>query len=244
MNLVKSIVSLENEIKKLDQAHLPEWDGLLGDLYVRQLFIPKGVALTSRVYKKSYVDLMISGKITITDSNGTYDLEGFNLLEGVPGRKRAGFAHEDTLWITVHSPEDVKESPKEDISLETIDQYLEYKKEQDNKDFNLFLEQYEITEEQIQEEMKYPVKITGDFKIKKSNIHGKGVFSGRRYNKGELIGPTLDDGIKTELGRFVNHSEYANCAIIEDKLYCLRTLDTGHEFTVNYRESPRLKGAL
>jgi hypothetical protein len=235
--------SLESALMSLPQCDLQEYEKFMGSLYVRKIVIPKGAALTSRVYKRNYADIMISGDITINDSNGTYRLTGFNLLEGNAGRKRAGFAHEETIWVTVHDVVDIKSSPKEDISFEQIEDWENYRKSLDTESYSRLLETISMTEEDVQKEIEGDrVLVTGKYIVKPSPVGGVGVFSDRRYESGEIVGKTLIDGVKTELGRYVNHSEYPNTAFYDDQLVVIRALDKDQEFTTNYYNSPRLRG--
>ena len=95
------------------------------------------------------------------------------------------------------------------------------------------------------------------FQIKRSAIHGRGLFATRSFVPGELIGvyegetTTLDgryvlwvayeDG--TELGingrnalRFVNHSTTPNCAFNCEQLSAIAPIQPGQELTCHYGE--------
>lgn len=126
LQVVKKINELEHAIAELPQCDIPTREFMMGALYVREITIPQHAAITSRVYKRAYVDVMVSGDITITDSNGTYRLTGYNLLEGVAGRKRAGYAHEETKWLCVYDCQDIKNDPINDISFATLEDYGAY----------------------------------------------------------------------------------------------------------------------
>jgi len=92
-------------------------------------------------------------------------------------------------------------------------------------------------------------------KIGKSNIHGKGLFSGEPIKKGELIakvhsGIQLDpERIKympTQYGRFYNHDEKnfnTRNEIINNHRYlrALKNIPANTELTANYREHPEME---
>ena len=153
-NLVPSIDRLEKYL--LDAGYRDEaietTEKFVGNLYVREIVIPKNCVLTSRVYKRAYADIMLSGDITIQDSNGTYRLQGANVLEGPSGRKRAGYAHEETRWVTVHDVCDIKSKPIEDISFATIEEYLEDRKNIDSKDYLDMLDECGVDADLIRKE--------------------------------------------------------------------------------------------
>ena len=96
-----------------------------------------------------------------------------------------------------------------------------------------------------------------NFQIKRSAIHGRGLFATRSFVPGELIGVyegevtsvngryvlwvVQDDG--TELGikgrnalRFVNHSKTPNCAFHCEELSAIAPIEPGQELTCHYGE--------
>lgn len=246
MNLAKRNISnierLETLNAKRPQVEIDTIERFIGSMYVREIIIPKDCTITSRVYKRSYVDIMVSGDITITDSNGTYRLTGFNLLEGTSGRKRAGYAHEETRWITVHDSFDIVKNPLEDISLETLNDHDKFRAEEDKKSFQLFLEKNNLDTEIVksQSEIEAYNPINGDYYLDDSAIHGKGVFTSRPFRAGETIGPIAIEGVKTQLGRYVNHSKYPNVAHFHGDLIAIRCIDSAKEMLIDYNISERI----
>ncbi len=88
--------------------------------------------------------------------------------------------------------------------------------------------------------------------VKKSPIHGRGLFATKRIRKGTVIGKiegyitrkngphvlwiTPHLGIKvTNIYRFVNHADEPNAAYYDDAtLVALRTIEPGEEITHDY----------
>lgn len=244
---VTPVENLEALLLEQPQFEIPTIERFVGNLYMREILIPKGIALTSRVYKKAYADIMLSGDITIHDSNGVYRLTGANVLEGPAGRKRAGYAHEDTRWVTVHDSSDIKsKDPIEDISFITMQEFIEERAALDKDDFRLMLEQTNIDAETIRGESERTnyLAVTGPWEVKDSPIEGKGVFSQRPYVSGEVVGSYIIDGNKTQLGRYINHSNYPNVGYSEGKMIAIRAIETGHELTADYRYSPAMRSKL
>ena len=59
-----------------------------------------------KIYKDDHFDVMVYGDITVTSDDGKKRLTGFNIFPGKRGKKRAGYAHSETKWITFcSSPE-------------------------------------------------------------------------------------------------------------------------------------------
>ena len=117
--LVKAVSSVDiterrSKLNQLEQAMLtgeqvdiPVKHRFSGDIYSREILIPKGTLLTGRIHKFDHFDIMLSGDISVSTDNGEVKrLTGLNIMEGRSGKKRAGYAHEDTRWITFHSAEE------------------------------------------------------------------------------------------------------------------------------------------
>lgn len=97
-----------------------------------------------------------------------------------------------------------------------------------------------------------------DFEVKRSTIHGRGLFAARKFVADEVIGiyegeessrdgryvlwVIEEDGSergingKTAL-RFVNHSTRPNCYFNGDELTALKTIQPGQELTCHYGEA-------
>jgi len=241
---LQKIDALEDLCIEQPQVDIETIERFIGSMYAREIFIPKGVMITSRVYKRGYVDIMLSGDITITDTNGRYRLTGINILEGPSGRKRAGYAHEDTRWITVHDTVDIKSDPINDLSFIKVCEYKDYVSTCSNAAYLQFLDAHNIKDDDIRcqsETEPYKEIESVDYYIDSSSIEGQGVFTHRRYNAGVIIGPMVVDGSKTQLGRYVNHSGYPNCIYSNNSLMAIRAIDTGQELTVCYDMSPRIE---
>lgn len=96
------IEALQVALLEMEQADLSVEHRFVNGMYTREIIIPKDCTLVGRVHKYPYFDIMLSGDITVSGKDGVKRFKGINIFEGVPGRKRAGYAHEDTRWITVH----------------------------------------------------------------------------------------------------------------------------------------------
>ena len=98
----ENIEALEAELKKHPQAEIPITHLHFGGIYARIIVIPAETLLTGAIHKHDHIDVMISGDITVSSDDGKKRMTGFNIFPGAAGKKRAGFAHEDTYWVTFH----------------------------------------------------------------------------------------------------------------------------------------------
>lgn len=103
-------------------------------IYMRELFIPKGVTLTGKIHKTEHLNILSQGTLQVWTEDGIKTLTASTVIKSQPGSKRAGFAHEDCVWITVHhNPENESDITKlEDIlvvdTFEQLESFMEQKK--------------------------------------------------------------------------------------------------------------------
>lgn len=103
------IEALEAEWKKLPQVDIPVIHRYSGGIYAREIIIPADTFITGRVYKDDHFDVMVYGDVTVTSDDGRKRLTGFNISNGNQGKKRAGYTHAETKWITFCSSEEMDE---------------------------------------------------------------------------------------------------------------------------------------
>lgn len=101
-----------NKVDKIEQfiTTLPErvWGDLYEEgtpgLYTRQIILPKGTLLTSRIHKTCHPFIVTEGAISVYNTLGnTQDLftTGYRGIT-LPGTRRVLYTHEKTTWITFH----------------------------------------------------------------------------------------------------------------------------------------------
>jgi hypothetical protein len=71
-------------------------------LYARTIFIPKNVGMTTRVHRNECYNVISQGDVSVRDLEGVKRYVAPFMMVTKPGTKRALFAHEDTVWTTVH----------------------------------------------------------------------------------------------------------------------------------------------
>lgn len=80
---------------------LATWHHFADGLVARTIFIPAGTALTGAKHKAESLNIAC-GDISVTTALGVRRVVGYAVLPSLPGAKRAGIAHTDTYWTTVH----------------------------------------------------------------------------------------------------------------------------------------------
>mgnify|MGYP003111556947 CR=1 FL=1 len=112
-------------------------------------------------------------------------------------------------------------------------------------DYNQMLKDMGVSEEQVQKVTNQHQVLEFDSKNyykSKSKIHGDGVFASIDIKHKSIIGlATIDNVIKTTLGRFVNHSSVKNARfyILKNKdlvLVAEKDIPKYEEILVDYRD--------
>ena len=96
-----AVRALESALLQLPQVDLATQHIVHGGISVRTILIPAGTVLTGAMTNCDNV-CVIYGDITVTTDHGSVHLEGYNVLPARAGAKRAGVAHADTWWTTLH----------------------------------------------------------------------------------------------------------------------------------------------
>jgi hypothetical protein len=105
------IDELEDEIAKLPQVKLEVDEWFADGLYARAMFIPAGVALTGAKHKRGMVSILMKGELTLVGDGENTHVKAPKVMVSEPGTRRAGFAHSDTIIITICATE-CKDSSK------------------------------------------------------------------------------------------------------------------------------------
>ena len=128
-DMKENILSLEQSIAKAEQIEMTVNDYFSEGLYTRELLIPKGTVLTGRVHKTKHINLILKGDISIATEDGVKRIKAPYIFVAKPGTKKAGYAHEDTIWVNAHATDSENiDEIKEEFTTETHEQFLEYVK--------------------------------------------------------------------------------------------------------------------
>ena len=94
------ISRLEALVLAQPQVDLRTEHALFDGHYARTIFIPAGTVLIGARHKTDHMNVAM-GDITVTTDSGPTRLTGMNIIPTRAGSKRAGYAHADTVWITI-----------------------------------------------------------------------------------------------------------------------------------------------
>lgn len=71
-------------------------------MYCRELVIPKDCILVGKVHKHEHFCFIVKGEITIVSDDKRERIVAPAIFVSSPGAKRAGYAHEECIFVTVH----------------------------------------------------------------------------------------------------------------------------------------------
>lgn len=105
-DMIGAAVLAEEKIRELDPVDLPVKNHFSKGVYAREMFIPKGTVLTGHIHKYENLNIMSQGELSIFTENGVIRVKAPYTVVSPPGTKRLAYAHEDTIWTTIHGTED------------------------------------------------------------------------------------------------------------------------------------------
>lgn len=108
--LIDEKAEMRNKILRLE-AHMAEHEQLSIEpvhyiaegLYAREITIPKGTLLTGKIHLFEHLNIISKGDISVLTEDGVKRIKAPATIISKPGIKRVGYAHEETVWTTVHA---------------------------------------------------------------------------------------------------------------------------------------------
>ena len=88
--------------------------------YAREMFIPKGTVIIGKIHKHQHLNFIMKGKVSVATEFGKKYFEAPHVFISEVGLKRAVYAEEDTIWVTVHLTEHQGEDNLSKIEEEVI----------------------------------------------------------------------------------------------------------------------------
>jgi len=85
--------------------------------YVREITMPKGAILTSKIHKVCHPYFILKGEVSVLTENGVERIKAPHSGVTPAGTKRILYIHEETVWTTVHV---TKEKDLDKIEEEVI----------------------------------------------------------------------------------------------------------------------------
>lgn len=117
----KSMVESEHGVE------IPHVDHFSKSVYAREITIPKGTFLIGKIHKFQNLNILSKGKLSIISIDGCQTVEAPHTVVSSPGVKRFAFAHEDSVWTTIHGTDETDvDKIEEQFIAKNYDEVIPY----------------------------------------------------------------------------------------------------------------------
>jgi hypothetical protein len=267
LSIVSQIEDAEKQLLEHPQTDCPVVHHFGPGICIREVFMPAGTLAIGHRQKYDHLNLLLRGKVMVTNDDGEAQLLSAPMIfVGKPGRK-IGYVVEDMVWQNIYAT-DLKNSDEvESYFIEKSEDWLtdyeaKFAVEQtartaDRIDYLMMLEQTGLDAETVRQQ----VENTDDqiwvdnsvTRVSDSPIDGKGLFVTHPINAGDIICEARVGGLRTQAGRFTNHSLFPNAEMVmkpngDIDLVALVDFEgckggsIGVEATIDYRQALALSG--
>ncbi len=112
------IFALEAELSKLPQAELPIAHHFAKGVYAREMTMRAGELVIGKIHRLQHLSIISQGDVAVATEFGIRRYRAPFTFVSEPGAKRVIYAHEDTVWTTIHVTDktDVNEIEKDIIA--------------------------------------------------------------------------------------------------------------------------------
>lgn len=98
-------------------------------VYAREMWMPADCLITGKIHKTEHLNILSQGKVSVSNKGESIQMTAPYTFVSPIGTKRAIYAHEDSVWTTIHATEltDPDEIEKEIIaeSFEELDTWVD-----------------------------------------------------------------------------------------------------------------------
>jgi hypothetical protein len=99
----QTLDQLEVTMMQLPAAECPVVHRFTPGLYIREITMPAGSLITSKIHKTEHPFTVSKGRVSVlTDLNEWQEIEAPYTGITKPGTRRVLYVHEDTVWTTYH----------------------------------------------------------------------------------------------------------------------------------------------
>jgi quercetin dioxygenase-like cupin family protein len=94
--------ALQVESAKHPQLELHTDHYFADGMYARVIARPKDAVIVGKIHKREHFYIVVKGKVCVTTDDGVKEIEAPAVIVSKPGTKRAVWALEDSVCMTVH----------------------------------------------------------------------------------------------------------------------------------------------
>jgi len=98
----EAIERLEKSLKTAPQAEIVTRHYFADGMYCREVARSKDTLIVGKVHKKEHFYVVLQGEVTVVGDGTRERIKAPRIIVSKPGTKRAVYAHEDSICMTVH----------------------------------------------------------------------------------------------------------------------------------------------
>ncbi len=126
-DLRDKVFALQEIMLSMPQVELPLNHYFAGNLYARELIIPKDTTIVGKIHKYDHFVMVIKGELSFSaDDYSVKRVKAPFIMRSKAGAKRAIYAHEDSVMVTVHLYCESPEFADAQLVFETEQEWLEF----------------------------------------------------------------------------------------------------------------------
>ena len=100
------IFGLQSRLQDCPQMECPLKHHFSEGSYGREILLPKGTLAVGKIHKHGHITVVSQGDCSVLTESGVERIKAPFTFVSKPGVKRVVYAHEDTIWTTVHVTEE------------------------------------------------------------------------------------------------------------------------------------------
>ncbi len=127
MSMREKVFAIEDEIRKLPPVNFNEKHYFSPGVYAREITIPKDTVLTGKIHKYAQLNIVSKGELSVLTEDGIKRVKAPFTIVSPPGTKRIAYAHEETVWTTIHGTNETDlEKLETHFIAQTEEEYLAF----------------------------------------------------------------------------------------------------------------------
>ena len=104
-------------------------------IYARQIFMPAGTLLTSKIHKTEHPFVISKGVVSVWNNGKAELLRAPHHGVTYPGTRRILYIHEDCIWTTYHATTETDPAKIEEVIIEKRDAHYRHLIDRPKRDF-------------------------------------------------------------------------------------------------------------